>query len=56
MRIELTDEIVKIITMGCPLPPEDCGESCFTQCALASACLEYWTGDDRMNKEENKNV
>lgn len=51
-RIELTKEVVKAITMCCPLPPCDEGEKCFAQCALAGACLEYYLGDDSQNKEE----
>ena len=46
-RIELTDEIVKAITMCCPLAPTDNGENCFKCCALAGACLEYYTGRKR---------
>lgn len=56
MRIELTDEIVKAITMSCPLPPEDDSEDCFNHCALAGACLEYWTGDNCRNKEEKGGI
>ena len=56
MRIELTNEIVKAITMACPLRPEDTSEDCFEHCALAGACLEYYTGDDSMNKEESEDV
>ena len=51
MRIELTDEIIKAITMSCPLSPQDDGENCFAHCALAGACLEYYTGDNCANKE-----
>lgn len=51
-RIELTDEIVKAITMTCPIKPTDSAELCETHCALAGACMEYWTGDDSANKEE----
>lgn len=53
-RIELTNEIVKAITMCCPLDPADNGEKCFGSCALAGACLEYWTGDNCQNKGEDK--
>ena len=56
MRIELTNEVVKAITMNCPLDPNASAEECSEYCALAGACLEYWAGDDSMNKEENKNV
>lgn len=51
MRIELTNEIVKAITMCCPLSPQDDDGECFARCALAGACLEYYTGDDSANKE-----
>ena len=51
MRIEITSEIEKAITMACPVPPLD-DRNCFGKCALAGACLEYWTGDDSENKEE----
>jgi hypothetical protein len=51
-RIELTDEIVKALTMTCPIKPTDSAELCETHCALAGACMEYWTGDDSANKEE----
>jgi hypothetical protein len=54
MRIELTNEIVKAITMTCPLPKEDDGEHCFINCALAGACLEYWTGDNSCNREDEE--
>lgn len=50
MRIELTNEIVKAITMNCPLSPNDKAEYCFERCALAGACLEYYTGDDEANR------
>jgi hypothetical protein len=53
-RIELTDEIVKAITMCCPLDPTDNSENCFKYCALAGACLEYYTGDSCQNKEEHE--
>ena len=53
-RIELTNEIVKAITMCCPLPPTDNSENCFSSCALAGACLEYWTGDNRQNRGDKK--
>ncbi len=52
MRIELTDEIVKAITMTCPYIKTGDLRECEEKCALAGACLEYWTGDDSMNKEE----
>jgi hypothetical protein len=51
-RIKLTNEVVKAITMCCPIENNDTSE-CFAKCALARACLEYWTGDNRMNKGEN---
>lgn len=50
-RIELTNEVVKAITMCCPIKNGD-NDECFARCALAGACLEYWTGDSRMNKGE----
>ena len=49
MRIEITNEIEKAITMACPVPAGD-DRNCFGKCALAGACLEYWTGDDSENK------
>ena len=49
-RIELTDEVIKAITMCCPLAHDDNTELCDTHCALAGACLEYYTGDDSQNK------
>ena len=54
-RIELTNEIVKAITMCCPLANDDNSEHCFSCCALAGACLEYYTGDNCQNKGEDKN-
>ena len=53
MRIELTNEIIKAITMNCPLSKNDLTTDCDKHCALVGACLEYWTGDDSCNKEEN---
>ena len=50
MRIEITNEIEKAITMACPVPAGD-DRNCFGKCALAGACLEYWTGDDSENKK-----
>ena len=52
MRIELTDEIVKAITMNCPLPKYDLATNCDKHCALAGVCIEYWTGNNSYNKEE----
>lgn len=52
-RIELTNEIVKAITMCCPLDPSDSSELCSSRCALAGACLEYYTGDNCENQEQN---
>ena len=52
MRIELTNEIVKAITMNCPLMLDQSSEDCFNHCALAGACLEYYTGDTSENKED----
>lgn len=52
-RIELTNEIVKAITTACPLKATDSSEQCDKRCALAGACLEYWTGDSSANKEED---
>lgn len=50
MRIELTNEIVKAITCCCPLENYDSAETCDKHCALAGACLEYYTGDDSNNQ------
>ena len=50
MRIEITNEIEKAITMVCPISAGD-DRNCFGSCALAGVCLEYWTGDDSENKE-----
>ena len=52
VRIELTSEIEKAITMACPLAPNE-NKDCFGHCALAGVCLEYWTGDNSANKNEN---
>ena len=52
MRIELTNEIVKAITMNCPLSTGNLATDCNEHCALAGVCLEYWTGDDSCNREE----
>jgi hypothetical protein len=50
VRIELTDEVVKAITENCPLSDDDEEEEkCFARCALAGACLEYWTGNKIAN-------
>ena len=54
VRIELTNEIVKAITMCCPLSSEDNSERCFERCALAGACLEYYTGDTSQNEEKSE--
>ena len=53
-RIELTNEVVKAITLCCPLAPTNSSELCDRRCALAGACLEYWTGDNSQNQEEGK--
>ena len=52
VRIELTEEVVKAITMGCPLNPSDNYDKCDERCALAGACLEYYTGDNSCNIEK----
>lgn len=52
MRIELTNEIVKAITMNCPLALDQSTDGCFNHCALAGACFEYYTGDASENKED----
>ena len=49
-RIELTEEIKKAITTCCPVPL-DCDQDCFKHCALAGACLEYYTGDNSCNED-----
>ena len=51
-RVELTSEVEKAITMNCPLTDSEGGAHCFEHCALAGACLEYWTGDDSHNQDE----
>lgn len=51
MRIELTDEVVKAITVNCPVLPGGDDSKCFEQCALAGACLEYYTGDNSQNSD-----
>lgn len=53
VRIELTNEVVKAITMCCPLAASDSSELCSFRCALAGACLEYYTGDRCENQEQN---
>ena len=55
MRIELTNEIVKAIEF-CKCPPNENCENKFNYCPLAGACLEYWTGDDSANKEEEEDA
>lgn len=47
MKIELTDEIIKVIE-NC-----DCDNSyndCDIHCPLTGACLQWFTGDDSENK------
>ena len=51
-RIELTDEVVKAITMCCPLENDELSEYCDKRCALAGACLEYYTGDKSENPKK----
>lgn len=48
MRIELTDEVVKAI--------ESCKRPISIDCPLFGACLEYYTGDNSLNKEEEENA
>lgn len=55
VRIELTNEIEKAITMCCPLKDNDTSEKCFERCALAGICMEYYTGDSSKNQDEPKN-
>ena len=52
MRIELTNEVVKAITMTCPYLNTDL-RNCKQKCALNGACLEYWTGDNSLNNDPN---
>lgn len=55
-RIELTDEVVKAITKCCPLKDDESSVHCDKRCALAGACLEYYTGDQSENpKKISKN-
>lgn len=53
MRIELTDQIKTILLTNCGLKgakwPDS--EQC-KNCVLNGVCLEYWTGDDSLNKED----
>lgn len=53
-RIELVNEVVKAIEF-CPFI-NDCSaeraELC-TNCALMGACIEYWTGDETENQDED---
>lgn len=55
VRIELTDEVVKAITVNCPLSPDDDDSECFARCALAGACMEYWTGNNVANPVKSLN-
>lgn len=53
-RIELVNEVVKAIEF-CPFI-NDCSseraELC-TNCVLMGACIEYWTGDETENQDED---
>ncbi len=51
VRIELTDEVVKAITMNCPLSLGDTTDQCEYRCALAGACREYWTDENVYNQD-----
>ncbi len=53
MRIELVNEVVKAIEF-CPFSKdfsEERAKLC-TNCVLMGACIEYWTGDDTENQDE----
>lgn len=54
VRIELTNEIEKAITMNCPLKDSDDSSKCFERCALTGACMEYYTGDSSENQNNEK--
>lgn len=53
MRIELTDQIKMILLTNCGLKGAKWldSEQC-KNCVLNGVCLEYWTGDDSLNKED----
>ena len=53
-RIELVNEVVKAIEF-CPFREDfsdERAELC-VNCALMGACIEYWTGDDSENQDED---
>lgn len=52
MRIELTNEIAKAIEYCQFLKNDTVSDICKKYCPLSGACLEYWTGDNSLNKEE----
>ena len=55
MRIEISKEIANIIQCCANTKVLDDDETmkfCDKFCPLGGACLEYWTGDDSLNKEE----
>lgn len=53
-RIELVNEVVKAIEF-CPFRKDfsdERAELCMN-CVLMGACIEYWTGNDTWNKDED---
>lgn len=54
MRIELVNEVVKAIGF-CPFSKDFSEERALLckNCALVGACVEYWTGDDSCNQDED---
>jgi hypothetical protein len=55
MRIEISKEIADVIHHCANTKVLDDDETmkfCDKFCPLGGACLEYWTGDDSLNKEE----
>ena len=53
-RIELVNEVVKAIEF-CPFGEDFSDERAklCMNCVLMGACLEYWTGDDTENQDED---
>lgn len=49
-RIELTNEVCKIIEFCPRIVEQISSDECEKYCPLSGACLEYWTGDDTANK------
>ena len=50
MKVELTDEVIKIIK-NCEYPDVD-NSVCEKHCPLFEACLKYYTSYNSENKED----